>query len=161
MLEMLIDATALATLGGGIALAGGLAGSSMGIAIAGAAGAAVLGQDSRQLRNVIILAALPMSRAFYAFIFLILILTTSIPALEATAAAGAGFGVFAIGIMAALAFGVSGAYQGSVCASGIAGLPKTDGKVLTNAIMLAVFVELLAVLGLVFSIMALSMLGLM
>ncbi len=158
---MLIDSAALATLGGGIALAGGLAGSSVGIAIAGAAGAAVLGQDSRQIRNVIILAALPMSRAFYAFIFLILVTTTSIPALAVTTTTGPGFGVFAIGIMAALAFGVSGAYQGSVCASGIAGLPKTGGKILTNGIMLAVFVELLAVLGLVFSIMALSMLGLM
>ncbi len=159
---MLISATALATLGGGVALAGGLAGSSLGIAVAGAAGAAMLGQDPRQLRNVIILAALPMSRAFYAFIFLILVTTTSIPAIGAMAdASGAGFGVLGVGIMAALAFGVSGAYQGSVCAAGIAGLSKTGGKVLTNAIMLAVFVELLAVLGLVFSIMALSILGLM
>ncbi len=158
---MLIDSASLATLGGGIALAGGLAGSSLGIAIAGAAGAATLGQDSRQLRNVIILAALPMSRAFYAFIFLILVTTTSIPALAVTATPGPGFAIVGIGIMAALAFGVSGAYQGSVCAAGIAGLSKTDGKILTNAIMLAVFVELLAVLGLVFSIMALSILGLM
>ncbi len=158
---MLIDSASLATLGGAIALAGGLAGSSLGIAIAGAAGAATLGQDSRQLRNVIILAALPMSRAFYAFIFLILVTTTSIPALAVTATPGPGFAIVGIGIMAALAFGVSGAYQGSVCAAGIAGLSKTDGKILTNAIMLAVFVELLAVLGLVFSIMALSILGLM
>ena len=159
---MLIDASSLATLGAGLALAGGLAGSSLGIAISGAAGAATLGQDSRQLRNVIILAALPMSRAFYAFIFLILVITTSIPAIQAMAdPAGSGFSVFAIGIMASLAFGVSGAYQGSVCAAGIAGLSKTEGKILTNGIMLAVFVELLAVLGLVFSIMALSILGLM
>ena len=159
---MLIDPASLETLGGGIALAGGLAGSSLGIAVSGAAGAAMLGQDSKQLRNVIILAALPMSRAFYAFIFLILVVTTSIPVISAMAdSQGAGFAVFGIGLMAALAFGVSGAYQGSVCAAGIAGLSKTGGRILTNAIMLAVFVELLAVLGLVFSIMALSILGLM
>ncbi len=159
---MLIDTAALATLGGGIALAGGLAGSSLGIAISGAAGAAMLGQDSKQLRNVIILAALPMSRAFYAFIFLILVVTTVQPALAAMVdPSGAGFAVFAIGTMAAMAFGVSGAFQGSVCAAGICVLSKTNGRILTNAIMLAVFVELLAVLGLVFSIMALSMLGLM
>jgi len=159
---MLIDTASLATLGGGIALAGGLAGSSLGIAVSGAAGAAMLGQDSKQLRNVIILAALPMSRAFYAFIFLILIVTTVQPALAAMGnPSGAGFSVFAIGLMAAMAFGVSGAFQGSVCAAGICGLSKTNGRNLTNAIMLAVFVELLAVLGLVFSIMALSMLGLM
>ncbi len=158
---MLVDASSLATLGGGIALAGGLAGSSLGIAMSGAAGAAMLGQDPRQLRNVIILAALPMSRAFYAFIFLILVTTTSIPALAMSPTPGPGFAVFGIGLMAAMAFGVSGAYQGSVCAAGIAGLSKTGGRILTNAIMLAVFVELLAVLGLVFSIMALSILGLM
>jgi V/A-type H+-transporting ATPase subunit K len=159
---MLIDPAAFATMGGGIALAGGLAGSSIGIAISGAAGAAMLGQDPRQLRNVIILAALPMSRAFYAFIFLILVVTSSLPAVAALAdAQGAGFSVFGIGIMAALAFGVSGAFQGTVCAAGICGLAKTGGRILTNAIMLAVFVELLAVLGLVFSIMALSILGLM
>ena len=159
---MLVDQAALATLGGGIALAGGLAGSSLGIAISGAAGAAMLGQDSKQLRNVIILAALPMSRAFYAFIFLILVITTAVPALGSMAdPSGSGFAILGIGIMASLAFGVSGAYQGSVCAAGIAGLSKTGGRILTNAIMLAVFVELLAVLGLVFSIMALSILGLM
>ena len=159
---MLVDQAALATLGGGIALAGGLAGSSLGIAISGAAGAAMLGQDSKQLRNVIILAALPMSRAFYAFIFLILVITTAVPALGSMAdPSGSGFAIRGIGIMASLAFGVSGAYQGSVCAAGIAGLSKTGGRILTNAIMLAVFVELLAVLGLVFSIMALSILGLM
>ncbi len=159
---MLVDQAALATLGGGIALAGGLAGSSLGIAISGAAGAAMLGQDSKQLRNVIILAALPMSRAFYAFIFLILVITTAVPALGGMAdPSGSGFAILGIGIMASLAFGVSGAYQGSVCAAGIAGLSKTGGRILTNAIMLAVFVELLAVLGLVFSIMALSILGLM
>jgi len=159
---MLVDQASLATLGGGIALAGGLAGSSLGIAISGAAGAAMLGQDPKQLRNVIILAALPMSRAFYAFIFLILTITTAVPALGGMAdPSGSGFAVLGIGIMASLAFGVSGAYQGSVCAAGIAGLSKTGGRVLTNAIMLAVFVELLAVLGLVFSIMALSILGLM
>ena len=56
---MLLDQAALATLGGGIALAGGLAGSSLGVAISGAAGAAMLGQDPSQLRHVIILAALP------------------------------------------------------------------------------------------------------
>ena len=159
---MLVDQASLAALGGGIALAGGLAGSSLGIAISGAAGAAMLGQDSKQLRNVIILAALPMSRAFYAFIFLILVITTAVPALGGMAdPSGSGFAILGIGIMASLAFGVSGAYQGSVCAAGIAGLSKTGGRILTNAIMLAVFVELLAVLGLVFSIMALSILGLM
>lgn len=122
----------------------------------------MLSQDSKQLRNVIILAALPMSRAFYAFILLILIVTSTLPQIETmTDGSGSGMAILGIGLMASLAFACSGAYQGSVCASGIAGLAKTQGRTLTNAIMLAVFVELVAVLGLVFSIMALSMLDLM
>ena len=155
---MLTDPASLATIGGGIALAGGLIGSAIGIATAASAGAAILSQDRTQLRNVIILAALPMSRAFYGIIVLVIVLTVVIPKL---ATVTDGFAVMACSLIAALSFGASGAYQGSVCASGISFLPKTKGKILTNAIMLAVFVELLAVLGLVFTIMPLTMLGLM
>ena len=155
---MIIDSASLATLGGGIALAGGLIGSAIGIAIAASAGAATLSQDRTQLRNVIILAALPMSRAFYGIIILVIVLTVVVPEL---ATVPDGFAVLACTLIAALSFGASGAYQGSVCASGISFLPKTKGKILTNSIMLAVFVELIAVLGLVFTIMALSMLELM
>jgi len=155
---MIIDSASLATIGGGIALAGGLIGSAIGIAIAASAGAATLSQDRTQLRNVIILAALPMSRAFYGIIILVIVLTVVVPEL---ATVSDGFAVLACTLIAALAFGASGAYQGSVCASGISFLPKTKGKILTNSIMLAVFVELIAVLGLVFTIMALSMLELM
>ena len=50
---------ALATFGGALALAGGLAGSAMGIANAGSAGTATLSEDAGQLRNVIVLASLP------------------------------------------------------------------------------------------------------
>lgn len=155
---MLTDPASLATIGGGIALAGGLIGSAIGIAIAASAGAATLSQDRTQLRNVIILAALPMSRAFYGIIILVIVLTVVVPEL---ATVPDGFAVLACTLIAALSFGASGAYQGSVCASGISFLPKTKGKILTNSLMLAVFVELIAVLGLVFTIMALSLRGLM
>jgi V/A-type H+-transporting ATPase subunit K len=100
-----------------------------------------------------------MTQTFYGLIVLILIITAVIPSIPATG--GAGAMVLGVGIIAALAECFSGAYQGAVCASGISLLPKTKGKILTNAMMLAVFVELLGVLGLVFSIMALSLLGLM
>jgi len=48
-----------------------------------------------------------------------------------------------------------------VCASGISHLPTTKGRILTNAMMLAGVVELLGVLGLVFSIMMMTLLGVM
>jgi V/A-type H+-transporting ATPase subunit K len=73
---------------------------------------------------------------------------------------GMGFAVLGIGLITAVAEGVSAAYQGSVCASGISLLPKTKGTILISSMILAVFVELIGVLGLVFAILALSILGL-
>jgi len=158
---MVISPEALAVLGGTIALGGGLAGSSIGVGWAGSSGVATLAEEPGQLRNVIVLVSLPMTQTFYGLITLILILTRVVPHLTAMAdAGGSGFAVFAIGIITACAESFSAAYQGAVCASGISLLPKTKGGILTNTMMLAVFVELLGVLGLVFAIMSLSMLGL-
>ena len=158
---MLISPESLAVIGGAIALAGGLAGSAIGIGIAGSAGAATLSEEPGQLRNVILLASLPMTQTFYGLITLILILTTVIGNLSEMAnGGGMGFAVLGIGVITAAAEAFSGAYQGSVCASGISLLPKTKGRILTNSMMLAVFVELIGVLGLVFAIMALALLGL-
>ena len=157
---MLISPESLAVIGGAIALAGGLAGSAIGIGIAGSAGAATLSEDQGQFRNVILLTSMPMTQTFYGLITLILILTTVVPKLAAmTDGGGMGFAVLGIGLITAVAEGVSAAYQGSVCASGISLLPKTKGTILISSMILAVFVELIGVLGLVFTILALTMLG--
>jgi len=156
---MLFDPASLATLGGAVALIGGLIGSSIGIGIAGSAGVATLSEDSGQFRNVIVLASLPMTQTFYGLIILILVITTVVPKIPAEG--GAGFMVLGVGLVAAAAECFSAIYQGNVCASGISLLPKTKGRILTNAMMLAVFVELIGVLGLVFTIMSLTMLELM
>lgn len=156
---MLISPESLAILGGIIALAGGLVGSAIGMANAGSNGVATLAEEPGQLRNVIVLASLPMTQTFYGLIVLILVLTAVIPKLPAEG--GSGFAVLGCGLIAAMAELFSAIYQGNVCASGVSLLPKTKGAILVNTMMLAVFVELLGVLGLVFTIMALSMLGLM
>ena len=157
---MLIDPVSLAIIGGAITLAGALAGSAIGIGIAGSAGAATLSEEPGQFRNVILLASLPMTQTFYGLIVLILILQIVVPSIrEMTDPGGVGFAVLGIGLIAALAEGFSAAYQGSVCASGISLLPKTKGTILTSSMILAVFVELIGVLGLVFTILALTMLG--
>ena len=151
---------ALATFGGAMALPGGLAGSAIGIANAASSGVATLSEDAGQLRNVIVLASLPMTQSFYGLIILIIILTVVLPKII-SAGIGAGVAVLGIGIMAGFAELFSAIFQGAVCASGIALLPKTKGRILTASMMLAVFVELIGVLGLVFTIMALSILKLM
>lgn len=151
---------ALALFGGALALAGGLAGSAIGIANAASSGVATLSEEPGQLRNVIVLASLPMTQSFYGLIILIIILTVVMPQMQA-GTLGDGIAVLAIGIMAAFAELFSAIFQGSVCASGVALLPRTSGQILTSSMMLAVFVELIGVLGLVFTIMALSILQLM
>ena len=158
----MLSPESLAILGGAIALAGGLAGSAIGIAQAGSAGAATLSEDSGQFRNVLVLASLPMTQTFYGLIILILILTSAVPKIQGMEdPGGAGFAVLCCGIIGAFAELISSMFQGAVCASGISLLPKTRGAILTAAMMLAVYVELIGVLGLVASIMALSIMGLM
>lgn len=155
----MIDPSALASIGGAVALIAGLVGSAIGIATAASAGLATLSEDPRQFRNVLILASLPMTQSFYGLIVLILIITGVLPNMPAEGSAG--LVALAVSLIAAFAFGFSAVYQGMVCASGIAMLPKTGGKILTSSMMLAVFVELIAVLALVFTIMAFTLLGLM
>ena len=155
----MIDPGALAIIGGAVALIAGLIGSAIGIAIAASGGLATLAEDPRQFRNVLILASLPMTQSFYGLIVLILVITNVFPSMPD--AGSAGLKALAVSLIAAFAFGFSAVYQGMVCASGIAMLPKTGGKILTSSMMLAVFVELIAVLALVFTIMAFTLLGLM
>lgn len=156
---MTIDPIFLAVLGGVLALVGGTVGSVLGIAKAASAGVATLSEDPGQFRSVIVLASLPMTQTFYGLIVMILILTTVVPNLPATGSSG--LIVLGWGVFVALAELFSAVYQGSVCASGISLLPKTKGRIFISGMMLAVFVELLGVLGLVFAIMALGILGLM
>jgi V/A-type H+-transporting ATPase subunit K len=156
---MLFDPSSLAVIGAAIALAGGLAGSSIGIGTAASAGAGTLSEDQGQFRNVILLASLPMTQTFYALITLILIITAVIPNIGVDSNAGAM--VLGIGIIVGAAELFSAWLQGVICASAISVLPKTKGKILTSGIILAVLVELLGLLGMVFAIMSLTMLGLM
>jgi len=155
----MVDPRFIATLGAALALIGGILGSVFGIAKAASAGTATLAEDSGQFRSVIVLASLPMTQTFYGLIIMILIITAVVPKLPETGSSG--LIVLGIGLIGAFAEFFSAIYQGSVCASGISLLPKTKGQIFTSSMMLAVFVELLGVLGLVFSIMALTMLGLM
>ena len=119
---MVIDPASLAVLGGALALGGGLAGASVGIAKAASAGVAILSEDRSQLRNVIVLASLPMTQAFYGLIILIIIQTNVVDKIPESS--GLGFAVFGLGIMAALAEFFSAAHQGAVCASGISLLSR-------------------------------------
>lgn len=147
---------ALAVIGGSLALAGGLAGSSIGIGVAGSAGAATISEDPKQMRNVLLLASLPMTQTFYGLIILLYIITQVVQP-NPELSLDLGLRILGVGLIAAFAEGFSAAYQGVICGSGIALLPKTKGQILGSAIILAVYAELFGVLGMVFAILTLTL----
>ena len=72
-----------------------------------------------------------------------------------------GLAVVAVGAFAGVVEFFSGWYVGSVCAKAIKVLPQTRGGIFINAIVLTSLPQLLGVFGMVFSIMTLSLIGLM
>ncbi|MFH0847367.1 MAG: ATPase [Chloroflexota bacterium] len=149
----------LAVLGAAIAQVGGMVGSSLGVFIAGTAGVAAIAEDPKQFRNVIILAALPLTQTFYAMIVMIVVLTRSVPILQAQGRAGSQ--ALSICLITAMAEFFSAWHQGTICAAGISLLPKSKGGVFVGTMLQAVMVELIGVVGFVFAIMALSLMKLM
>lgn len=156
---MYVTQQALATLGGVIALVGGVIGSALGIGIAAPAGVAALADDPKQMRNVVVLAAMPFTQTFYGLVTLIIIFTSALPKVPAEGMTG--LMVLGIGAITGLAEFFSATWQGIICASGIALLPKTKGQIFTNTFLLALYDELPGTLGIVWAIVALSLLKLM
>jgi V/A-type H+-transporting ATPase subunit K len=146
----------LAYAGAALALMGGLIGSSIGIGKAGAAGATALAEDPKQFRNVFLLAALPMTQTFYGLIILIQFMSYVGSHMQAITFSK-GLGIFSLGFAVAFAEFFSAWYQGIVCASGITELPRTKGGITFNTLMLAVYVELIGILGMVFGLLGLSL----
>ncbi len=151
-------ALGLAYAGAALALLGGLVGSSIGIGKAGAAGTATLAEDPRQFRNVFLLAALPMTQTFYGLIVLIQFVNF-VKGHMSTLTLSTGLAILGLGLAVAGAELFSAWFQGVICASGIAELPRTKGRITFNALILAVYVELMGILGMVFGLMGLSLIG--
>jgi len=150
-------AMGIAYAGAAMALLGGLVGSSIGIGKAGSAGTAALAEDPKQFRNVFILVSLPMTQTFYGLIVLIQFISYVNGLAEITMAKA--LAILGLGIAAGAAEWASAWFQGVICASGIAELPRTKGKITFNAMILAVYVELVGILGMVFALMGLSLIS--
>jgi len=138
----------------GAAVAYGLAGigSAIGIGIVGKVANGVLSEDPNKFGSLLLLTALPGTQGFYGFITAFMILFVFF---GKAASAMAGFQMFAASLPIAIAGFLSAIYQGMVCAAGagmIAKRPEEVGK----AIVLGVFVETYAVLGLIASILLLT-----
>ena len=135
-------------------------GSSFGCLKTGNAGAAALAEDLGQFKNVLILAAAPVTQTFYAMIVLVTTFSVVMPKL-ATASMSVGWWVFAICILTGAAELHSAIFQGLVCVAGITFLPQTKGGVFTGSLLMAAYLELEGVSGMVFAIMSFALLKLM
>jgi V/A-type H+-transporting ATPase subunit K len=127
--------------------------------IAAPAGVAALSEDPSQFRNVVVLAAMPFTQTFYGLVTMIIILTSAVPKVPAEGMTG--LAILGIGAITGCAELFSAIYQGIIDAAGIALLPKTKGKIFTSTFLLALYDELPGTLGIVWAIIALSLLKLM
>lgn len=140
----------LAYIGLGIMVGLSGIGSAYGVSIAGNAAVGALKKDPESFGNYMILSAMPSTQGLYGFVGFFVMLNT----IKATAemnwtVAGAVFG-------AGLALGLVGLFsairQGQVVANGIAAI-GSGFKVFGNTLIMGVFPELYAILGLLATIM--------
>lgn len=138
---------------------GGVIGSSRGMQYAASVGASVLAEEPTQFRNVLILAALPMTQTFYGLIQMIYLISIYTPLKDGMIELSKALALLGLGFIGFMTEALSAWAQGAVCASGIAELPKTKGANLVSTIILAAYVELWGILGIVFMILGITMIG--
>ena len=134
-----------------LGFAGGACGSSLGLLISTRAGVAAISEDSKQSRNAILLAALPMTQTLYGAIFAIYVATTVMPK-SASLSPVVAWGIVGLGLAVMVAEFFSAWYQGVTCATGIAVLSKTKGEITPSTLVLAAYTEFIGILGMVFGI---------
>ncbi len=131
----------------GLGLMVGLSGigSIYGVSISGNAAIGAMKKDASSFGNYMVLSALPSTQGLYGFVgfFVMSALFKADVTMTWTIASG----VFGAGIAMGLSGLFSGIRQGQVCASGIAAI-GSGHKVFANTMILGVFPELYAILGL-------------
>jgi V/A-type H+/Na+-transporting ATPase subunit K len=157
---MFFSPTLIAIIGAVLAEIGGVLGSVSGCLATGKSGAVAISEDIGQFRNVLILAAAPLTQTFYAMIVLVIVFSAVVPKI-ASADNSVAWGVFGLCVLTGIAEFVSAYFQGLVCTAGISLLAKTKGTVFTGTILMAAYLELLGIVGMVFAVMSFSLLKLM
>ena len=135
----------LAYIGIGIMVGLSGIGSIYGVSISGNAAVGAMKKDPEAFGNYMVLSALPSTQGLYGFVgFFVMSNTVKEMALNSWTIAGA---VFGAGLALGLAGLFSGIRQGQVCANGISAI-GSGHKVFGNTMILGVFPELYAILGL-------------
>jgi V/A-type H+/Na+-transporting ATPase subunit K len=129
----------------GLGLMVGLSGigSIYGVSISGNAAIGAMKKDPESFGNYMVLSALPSTQGLYGFVGFFVMSANVIPGMTWASAAA----VFGGGIALGLAGLFSGIRQGEVCANGVAAI-GSGYKVFGNTMILGVFPELYAILGL-------------
>ena len=140
----------LAYIGIGIMVGLSGVGSVFGVSIGGNATIGALKKDPDSFGNYMILSALPSTQGLYGFVGYFVIAGGALQVADFGWVQAAG--IFGAGITMGLAGLFSGIKQGQVCANGIAAI-GSGHKVFGNTMIMGVFPELYAILGLLVVIM--------
>ena len=124
-------------------------GSAIGVALAGQAAGGVMSEDPEKFGNMIPLIGIPGTQGFYGFLigFLVLNKLNLLSANIAIPTLMQGLQIFAICFVVSLVESISAVWQGKVSVASIflvAKKPEEAGK----ALVLPIFVEIYAILGL-------------
>lgn len=149
MLEILTG-NFFAILGASLAFMFGGFGSSKGVGLAGEAGAGVLTEDPGKFGPVMVLQALSSTQAIYAFV--VAFLTIQKVVMGEPLSIAEGFILFAGCLPVGFVGWISGIFQGRVAAAGINMIAKRP-EGLGRAIVMALMVEMFAILGFIVSIL--------
>jgi V/A-type H+-transporting ATPase subunit K len=143
-----VDGLALALAGAAIAVFLGGIGSSMGVSIAGQAGAGVTTEQPEKFGKVLILEALPGTQGIYGFLvgFLIILFTGALSGDPVALTTAQGWQLFFACLPCGFACLFSGIYQGKVSAAGMNMIAKDESQ-MGKAMVLSAMVETYAVLG--------------
>jgi len=131
-------------------------GSAIGVAISGQAAAGVMSEDPEKFGRMIPLIGIPGTQGFYGFLigFLVLNKLSLIAGTVKIPTASQGIEILIICAMASLVESISAVYQGKVSAAAIYIVAKKPEE-LGKAMVLPIFVEIYAILGLVSSFLLL------
>lgn len=139
---------ALAIAGAAIAVILGGIGSSIGVGLAGQAGAGVVTEQPEKFGKVLVLEALPGTQGIYGFLvgFLILLVTGILTGDMKDLSIAQGWQLFFACFPCGFACFFSGIHQGKVTAAGMNMVAKDDSQ-MGKAMVLSAMVETYAVLG--------------
>ena len=132
----------LAYLGATIMLVLSGVGSALGVTIAGNAAVGALKKNPGAFGNALILSAMSGTQGLYGFVGYFIVK----PFLVDTVTYGQAAAIFAAGLVLGIVALLSAVRQGQICANGIAAIGN-GYNVFTQALILSVFSELYAILG--------------